>query len=84
MPMTIDMTPTWGEVGLFVRRLVFSNEEKALQHIWPEVARAFASAQALNAVLSNLSQEQQDVVSRIMDEELRKQGFEPTKKGGVL
>ena len=81
MARTIDMTPSWGEVGLFVQRLAFSHEDKALRSIWPEAARAFASAEALNAVLPGLSAEQQAMVTKTMDIELLKQGYEPYKEG---
>ena len=81
MPKTIDMTPTWGEVGLIVQRLAFSNEDTALRSIWPEAARAFASAEALNAVLPGLSAAQQAMVVKTMDVELLKQGYEPNKEG---
>ena len=75
MPKAIDITPTWGEVGLIVKRLAFSSEERALGHLWPEAARAFASAQALNAVLPTLTEEQRAKVAQVTQEELVKQGY---------
>lgn len=80
MARTIDLTPTWGEVGLMVKRLAMSNEEKALRTIWPEAARAFASAQALTALQPSLTSEQKTLVDRVMDEELKKQGHDPNNR----
>ena len=84
MPMTIDMTPSWGELGLLVKRLAFSAEDKALRHIWPEVAKAFASAQALSNLMQGLSEEQRAIVAKAMYDELVKQGYDPSKDGGSL
>ncbi|WP_407238134.1 hypothetical protein [Escherichia coli] len=39
---TIDMTPTWGEVGNIIRRLIRSGELSAVEHMETEMARAFA------------------------------------------
>lgn len=74
MCKTIDMTPSWGEVGLIAKRLAYSSEFKAMEALWPEVARAFASAEALNAVLPSLTSEQLDKVFQVMQAELHKQG----------
>jgi hypothetical protein len=84
MPMTIDMTPSWGELGLLVKRLAFSAEGKALRHIWPEAAKAFASAQALAELMPGLSDEQRAIVAKTMYDELVKQGYDPRQEGGTL
>ena len=84
MPMTIDMTPSWGEVGLLVKRLAFSAEEQALRHIWPEAAKAFAYAQALSNLMEGLSEVQRAIVAKTMYDELVKQGYDPSNEGGRL
>lgn len=72
---TIDLTPTWGEVGLLFIRLALSREVKALGHMKSEAARAFAAAQALQAITKTLTDEQADIVARTLAEELAKQGY---------
>lgn len=84
MPMTIDLTPSWGELGLLVKRLAFSAEDKALRHIWPEAAKAFASAQALTNVMGSLTEAQRAIVAQTMYDELVKQGYDPSQEGGRL
>ena len=37
----IDVTPTWGEIGLLFWRLAMSGERAAVQEMRGEVARAF-------------------------------------------
>lgn len=71
---TIDLTPTWGELGLLIKRLLTSREEDALKHMLPEMAHAFASAQALRAILDTLDDKQHDIVAKVLVEELKKQG----------
>lgn len=75
MPDTIDMTPTWGEIGLLFMRLALSNETRALEQMKPEVAKAMAAAQALSAIRATLTDEQSKVVSETLQRELKKQGF---------
>lgn len=70
---TIDMTPTWGEMGTLLCRLVRSNEVKALKTMWPEVAKAFAMAQAAKEVMPTLHPDTQATMRQIMQDELRKQ-----------
>ena len=84
MSMNIDMTPSWGEIGLLVKRLAFSAEDRALRHIWPEAAKAFASAQALNDLMPSLSEEQRTLVVKTRYEELLKQGYDPKEAEGTL
>lgn len=72
---TIDLTLTWGEIGLFIKRLITSREEDALKHTLPDMARAFAMAEALKSVLDTLDDRQHDIVTRVWAEELTKQGY---------
>lgn len=74
-PSTIDMTPTWGEIGLLFMRLAPSDERRAVEAMRSEVARAMAAAQALSQIMPTLSDEQARVVSTTMVSELKKQGF---------
>lgn len=69
---TIDMTPTWGEVGLLCLRLALSNEQDALRHAAPEVARAFGMAHALSAIWSDLSDEQRAKAGEVVKTESAK------------
>ncbi|AEV26951.1 hypothetical protein Dsui_2600 [Azospira oryzae PS] len=54
MATTINLTPTWGDIGLLAYRLAVSNEEKALAHLRPDFARAFAMAEALKQLMPTL------------------------------
>ena len=72
---TIDLTPTWGEVGNIIWRFAVSNEQAALSHIHNEFARAFAMAEVFAKIHTSLTEEQKDQASNILCEELIKQGF---------
>lgn len=75
MNMQVDLTPTWGEIGNIVKSFALSGERQALQKLWPEAARAFASAEALQAVMPLLSDEQTKVVATTLTHALGKQGY---------
>lgn len=77
---TIDMTPTWGEIGNIYARLAASGETKALAGMRSEAARAFAAAQALQAIQSRLPADLLEDVCRVMDAEMTKQGFPASQK----
>lgn len=72
---TIDLTPTWGEFGNIYARLAESGERKAVRAMRSDMARAMASAAALNAIRDTLTDEQQGIVSRALCAELSKQGY---------
>lgn len=72
---TIDITPTWGEWGNFYTRLAASKEVKAIEALRPDLARALAAAQALQAIRGTLNDAQQAIVSSTITAELTKQGF---------
>ncbi|WP_322075527.1 hypothetical protein [Burkholderia cenocepacia] len=72
---TIDLTPTWGEIGTLYTRLVASGELNALQKMRPEIARAFAAAEALKLIQATLTEGQKKVVAKTLTEELAKQGY---------
>lgn len=72
---TIDMTPTWGEIGLLYTRLAESREVKAIREMRPDVARAFAAAQALKAIQASLTEAQSAIVAQTLTAELAKQGY---------
>jgi hypothetical protein len=72
---TIDLTPTWGEIGNLVNAWIASEEFGALKAYKGEIARAFATAQCLTAVLPTLTKEQHDIVAKTICEELKKQGY---------
>lgn len=72
---TIDLTPTWGEVGNIVWRIAVSNEQAALGRMHSELARAFAMAEVFAKLYDSLTDAQKDQASKIICEELIKQGF---------
>ncbi|PKO29486.1 MAG: hypothetical protein CVU36_12625 [Betaproteobacteria bacterium HGW-Betaproteobacteria-9] len=73
---TVELTPTWGEISVIVRRLAFDGKQQiAVKKIWPEAARAFAAAEALQRLMSLLSDDQKSVVANILVQELGKQGY---------
>lgn len=72
---TIDLTPTWGEIGNVYARLVASNEQKALEGMRSEAARAFAAAEALQQIQAQLPDELREIACRVMAVELAKQGI---------
>jgi len=72
---TIDLTPTWGEIGTLYVRLAESGEVKALAGMRREVARAFAAAQALLAVQNDLPADLAERVRAVIRAEMTKQGY---------
>lgn len=74
-PRYIDVTPTWGEIGLLFYRLATSKEVKAIKAGRSEFARAFALAQAVVALKPTLTDAQQALLAKVITEELTKQGF---------
>lgn len=71
---TIDLTPTWGEIGNIYTRLAASNEQAALSQMHSEAARAFAAAEALQQIQAQLPDELREIACRVMAAELAKQG----------
>lgn len=69
---SIDLTPTWGEVGVIYFRLVNSKEHKAEAHLRPEIGRALAFAQALTAIKDTLTEEQAKIVKETTEREIAK------------
>lgn len=74
---TIDLTPTWGEIGNVYTRLAASNEQKALEGMKSEVARAFAAAEALQQIQQHLPDDLREIACKVMAAELAKQGVAP-------
>ena len=68
-PETIDMTPTWGEIGQLMIRLALSKETKAFKAGQSEVARAFAMAQAYTVLYNELTPEQRQRARAIIERE---------------
>jgi hypothetical protein len=70
----VDIAPSWGEMGNIVRRLSAGGKEQAaMQKIWPDVARAFAAAEALSELMPSLNDDQKTTVSNALTRELSKQ-----------
>jgi hypothetical protein len=72
---TIDLTPTWGEVGNMYVRLAESGEVAAIRRMRSEAAKAFAAAQAFTAIQATLSEEQRAIASGVLTTELSKMGY---------
>lgn len=76
MNMQLNVSLSWGEFGLLFRRVAMTDERQAaLMKVWPNAAKAFAAAEALQDVMSLLSDDQKKVVALAMERELRKQGY---------
>ncbi len=74
---TIDLTPTWGEVGNIVRRLIQGGETKAIEKMDVDLARAFAAAQALQAIQKDLPDDLREKACAVINAEMMKQGHGP-------
>ncbi|EIJ6113779.1 hypothetical protein LJJ21_004742 [Salmonella enterica] len=72
---TIDLTPTWGEIGNLYAQLAESGETKAIAAMRSEIARAFAASQALTAIKDDLPAELWARACSVIAEEMAKQGF---------
>ena len=72
---TIDLTPTWGEVGNMYVRLAESGEVAAIRRMRSEAAKAFAAAQAFTAIQATLSEEQRAIASGVLTTELSQMGY---------
>lgn len=70
----IDVTPSWGEIGLLMIRLAMSKETRALEAAKPEFAKAFALASAMVAINGTLNDTQRAMVAETLRLELIKQG----------
>lgn len=69
---TIDMSPSWGEWGILYLRLAYSNEQKAIRHLQPDMAQCFATMQAYNKLVGTLPPELYAQFEAIRLEELAK------------
>ncbi len=74
---TIDLTPTWGEVGNILRRLIQGGEVAAIKHMDVDIARAFAAAQALQAIQKDLPADLNEIACSVIAAEMTKQGHGP-------
>ena len=74
---TIDLTPTWGEVGNILRRLIQGGETKAIEKMDVDLARAFAAAQALQAIQKDLPDDLREKACAVINAEMTKQGHGP-------
>lgn len=73
--MTIDVTPTWGEVGNIYARLAETGERNAARAMHADLAKAFAFAEAFKVILPQLPAELREAAKDIVRIELRKQGI---------
>lgn len=70
---TIDMTPSWGEVGLLVWRLAISGETKALDAVRDDFAKVFAAMEAVKQLKPTFTPEQNAIFKEVMSVEISKQ-----------
>lgn len=71
-PETIDMTPSWGEVGLLFFRLATSGEDRALMAGREEFGRAFGMAEALSEMWGDLTPLQRAKAQETIEREAAK------------
>lgn len=76
MPTYIDLTPTWGEWGNLFYLFASKGEVKQVEILHRDFALAMSAAAALNSITSDLTENQQKVVSAALAAEMKKQGFE--------
>ena len=62
---TIELTPTWGEIGLLFWRLALSGEEAAIREMRGEFAKAFAGMEVLSKIMRTLTPEQRAVFDAV-------------------
>lgn len=72
---TVSLALTWGEWGNIFCLLVRDGERKALETLRPDLARAFAFAEAFSQIKSSLTEEQAKQADVVIKEEMRKQGI---------
>lgn len=80
--MTVDLTPTWGEIGNVYARMAESGERAVVRELRGELARAFAFAEAFKTVHAALPVELRQLADKAVNDELRKQGFIANGGGG--
>ncbi len=68
----IDLTPTWGEVGLLFWRLAQSGERKAMDEMRSDFAKAWAALEVVKQLLPTLTPEQREVFDRLWEAERKK------------
>jgi hypothetical protein len=73
---TVDVTPTWGEIGRIYENLAKTSEHKALEPLHREKSRAFAMAQGLSVIWGTLTPGQQKLANDAMEDDMRVQGYE--------
>ena len=72
---TTDVTPTWGEWGRIFYALALCGVRKSVESLHPDLARAFAAAQALSELYAVLSPDQVTHANAVIIREMEKQGF---------
>lgn len=73
--MTIDLTPTWGEIGNVYTRMAETGEHAAAREMHSEAARAFAFAEAFKTIHASLPADLRELAKATIGVELRKQGI---------
>lgn len=76
---TIDMTPTWSEIGSIFYRFAVSGETAAVRAAHSEYVRAFAMATMLNELMPELTDEQCERIHAGIAAELKRQGLKDGK-----
>lgn len=71
----IDLTPSWGEWGNIFYRFALSGERNAVKTLHPDMARAFAFAEAFKFLQPSLTKEQLLQATATIEDEMQKQGL---------
>lgn len=68
---TIDITPSWGQVGVIFGLLLDSDKLASMKIMYPEIAKACAMATAMNEVVH--TSEQWKLINEVIERELARQ-----------
>jgi hypothetical protein len=80
---TINLTPTWGEWGNVLYCLAISSAEKSLKNLRPDMAKAFAAAEAYRKIQHKLPEDLAAEADAVFRAEMAKQGFALTSEEAV-
>ena len=75
LPTKIDLTPTWGQWGTILFRFAVSGKRSALETLRPDMAKAFALAEAFKTIQVGLNSDQLAKANTVIDAEMPKQGI---------
>lgn len=71
----VELGMTWGAFGQYYKAFAEGKQVRALQELRPELAKACAAAEAFRQIQKDLPEELAQKASKIINEELSKQGY---------